>query len=139
MHTCQGKYQVRNDLICFNCNKPGHLAKFCWNRDQHFHKYVKSVQCFTCHKCGHTSRECWHRIDNLVHAPMFHVNVHKNKDHVHAENTQKFYVHEKGTVAQKISSEFHDKNLNDKSLKNRKQNVQYISGAFYTNSTKIRN
>ena len=74
-----------------------------------------------------------------MHAPMFHVNVHKNKDHVHAENTQKFYVHEKGTIAQKISSEFHDKNLNDKNLKNRKQNVQYVSGAFYTNNSKIRN
>ncbi|MQL81587.1 hypothetical protein Taro_014052 [Colocasia esculenta] len=70
MHTCQGKYQVRNVLICFNCNKPGHLAKDFWNRNQNFIKHAKSVQCFTCHKFGHTSRECWHRIDNLVHAPI---------------------------------------------------------------------
>ncbi|MQL69740.1 hypothetical protein Taro_002042, partial [Colocasia esculenta] len=104
IHTCQGKNQVRNALICFNCNKPGHLAKHCWNRNQNFNKHAKSVQCFHCHKIGHISRDCRYRNDFVVHAQKFqsnaHAHTHRNKHHVHIENVQKFHVYRHRNVAQ---------------------------------------
>ncbi|MQL69600.1 hypothetical protein Taro_001894 [Colocasia esculenta] len=58
MQSHYGKLQVNAQPICFKCNRPGHLAKFCWNKNQHCHNHAKPVQCFTCHKIGHISKNC---------------------------------------------------------------------------------
>lgn len=47
--TCNG--EGSSESRCFNCNKPGHMARNCKVR-------VEKRECYNCHKTGHIARNC---------------------------------------------------------------------------------
>ena len=43
------------DVICYNCGKPGHVARICFSKKQ---IVSDGIKCFRCGKSGHIARFC---------------------------------------------------------------------------------
>jgi hypothetical protein len=54
--------------VCYNCNKTGHKANHCPERDNN--KQGKFyVQCSNCGKGGHKAADCWEKEENKHRRP----------------------------------------------------------------------
>lgn len=50
----------RNNIQCINCNKYGHLANNCWQRNRNLsnNNFNSNIVCFKCNRRGHYSSRC---------------------------------------------------------------------------------
>lgn len=47
--------QQQQVLLCYKCNRPGHIARNCFQASQ---EKARGIECFYCRKIGHRSSEC---------------------------------------------------------------------------------
>ena len=52
----------RGTVVCWNCKRPGHIARYCRSPRSNQQITNQSVRlCGICHKANHYTNQCWHR------------------------------------------------------------------------------
>ena len=64
-----GQYQYQREprrnlsqIICYFCEKPGHIKPECYSYKRHLQQQKQSKHCTYCNKQGHSADSCWHLI-----------------------------------------------------------------------------
>jgi len=84
--TNQQRPQIdRQNLVCFNCNKPGHFASNCRDR-----KRKNQQECWNCGRSGHYARDC-RQTPNMANGANGYRNGKKRGNHF--ENTSQRQFH----------------------------------------------
>ena len=82
-----------NPVVCFNCNKPGHIRRFCTSTSTQFENtrgYQPSKYCHICNRTNHSTNQCFYNSKNRNDSNKVPVNQRRS---LNTKTTGEFTVH----------------------------------------------